>query len=91
MAKKKAMGKLKVSVTRAFPYFEIFADVAGEWRWRIKARNDQIIGTSGEGYATHSAVLVAINNLNSVDWPLAVEEAETAKPAPVPPVLAPAV
>ncbi len=29
---------------------EIFKDVRGEWRWRRRAGNGQIIETSGEGY-----------------------------------------
>lgn len=30
--------------------FEIFRDSAGEWRWRLRARNGEVIATSGEGY-----------------------------------------
>ena len=30
--------------------FEIYKDAKGEFRWRLKATNGQIIGTSGEGY-----------------------------------------
>lgn len=30
--------------------FEIFRDIAGEYRYRIRASNGNIIGTSGEGY-----------------------------------------
>lgn len=29
---------------------EIYEDSSGEWRWRRKARNGEIIATSGEGY-----------------------------------------
>ena len=36
---------------QANPKFEIYQDKAGEYRFRLKARNGQIIGTS-EGYAT---------------------------------------
>ena len=33
------------------PYKVIFyKDVAGEWRWRIKASNGLILATSSEGY-----------------------------------------
>ncbi len=31
-------------------YFQIYEDKRGEWRWRLKAGNHQIIGGSGEGY-----------------------------------------
>ena len=29
--------------------FEVYKDKAGQWRWRLKAANGQIIAT-GEGY-----------------------------------------
>lgn len=31
------------------PLFEIYQDVPGEWRWRLVAKNGEIIAT-GEGY-----------------------------------------
>ena len=31
-----------------------YKDSAGEWRWRVKATNGQIIGASSEGYSRHS-------------------------------------
>ena len=30
--------------------FRVYADAAGEWRWRLVAGNDRIIAESGEGY-----------------------------------------
>jgi amphi-Trp domain-containing protein len=30
--------------------FELFEDRGGEWRWRLRHRNGNIIATSGEGY-----------------------------------------
>ena len=30
--------------------YELYKDTAGEWRWRLKASNGQIIATGGEGY-----------------------------------------
>ena len=29
---------------------EVYQDAAGEWRWRVKAPNGEIIADSGEGY-----------------------------------------
>lgn len=29
---------------------EFYEDVAGEWRWRARADNDEIVADSGEGY-----------------------------------------
>lgn len=30
--------------------FELYRDDAGEFRWRLRARNGRVIATSGEGY-----------------------------------------
>lgn len=30
--------------------FQVYADSAGEYRWRLLADNNQVIATSGEGY-----------------------------------------
>jgi uncharacterized protein len=32
------------------PYFYVYRDAAGEWRWRLRASNEKIIADSGEGY-----------------------------------------
>jgi len=37
------------------PKFEVYQDVADEWRWRLIAANGQIVATSGEGYSSVSA------------------------------------
>lgn len=34
------------------PVFELYEDNASEWRWRLVAPNGNIIGDSGEGYAS---------------------------------------
>ena len=30
--------------------FQVFKDKRSEWRWRLRANNNQVIATSGEGY-----------------------------------------
>ncbi|TQQ79000.1 DUF1508 domain-containing protein [Halonotius roseus] len=35
--------------------FEVFEDSAGEYRWRLRASNDEIIADSGEGYNSKGA------------------------------------
>lgn len=59
--------------TAKFPYFELYQDGSGEWRWRIKARNGQVLGDSGEGYSSRAKAVEAVDRLNGVDWPLRVE------------------
>jgi uncharacterized protein YegP (UPF0339 family) len=34
--------------------FELYEDDAGEWRWRLRRRNGDILADSGEGYASRS-------------------------------------
>ena len=42
---------------------ETYKDKAGEFRWRMRASNGQIIATSGEGYANRSDMIATINGL----------------------------
>lgn len=30
--------------------FELYRDVKGEWRWRLRAENGEVVADSGEGY-----------------------------------------
>ena len=32
----------------------VYRDKAGQWRWRMMARNGKIVADSGEGYASRS-------------------------------------
>jgi len=43
----------------AAPQIEIFRDKAGEWRWRLRAVNGKVIGTSGEGYGEGDEAIAA--------------------------------
>ncbi len=45
------------------PVIEKIQDVAGEWRWRLRAANGQIIATSGEGYTSKFNVNRAIDTV----------------------------
>jgi len=36
--------------------FEVYTDKAGEYRWRLRSGNHQIIATSGEGYTSKAGV-----------------------------------
>jgi uncharacterized protein YegP (UPF0339 family) len=53
---------MKNFIVRKNPKFEIFADKAGEFRFRLKARNGQIIAVS-EGYKTKAN---CVNGIRSV-------------------------
>ena len=57
------------------PKFELYTDKAGEYRFRLKAANGQIIAT-GEGYKAKKSCLNGIESIrkNAVDAPIEVEE-----------------
>lgn len=43
--------------------FEVYQDRRGGWRWRLRHRNGNIIGDSGEAYSSRSAVHDAIKSI----------------------------
>ena len=61
--------------TQKNPKFEIYTDKAGEFRFRLKARNGEIIGTS-EGYKAMKSCLNGIESVrkNAADSETVVEE-----------------
>lgn len=42
--------------------FELYTDKAGEWRFRLKAGNGEVIAT-GQGYASKSGALNGIDSI----------------------------
>jgi len=57
------------------PKFEVYADKAGEFRFRLKARNGEIIATS-EGYKSKASCLNGIESVKKNAPEAAVEKAE---------------
>lgn len=43
--------------------FEMYKDKAGEYRWRLKASNGQVIASSGEGYTTKASCQNGIDSV----------------------------
>ena len=41
--------------------YEVYMDIAGEWRWRFKAANGKQIGASSEGYVNKADCLHSID------------------------------
>lgn len=54
--------------------FEIYKDGDGEWRWRLKASNGEIIADSGEGYKNKADCEHGIDLVKSTDDDTPVEE-----------------
>ncbi len=61
--------------TQSNPKFEIYTDKAGEFRFRLKARNGEIIAV-GEGYKSKSSCINGIESIikNAPDAPVEVAE-----------------
>ena len=64
------------------PKFEVYLDKSGEYRFRLKASNGQIVAT-GEGYKQLSGCLSGIESIknNAPDAELVREAPEIEKPA----------
>ena len=39
--------------------YEVYQDAAGEWRWRLRSANSQIVA-SGEGYVRRAGALAGV-------------------------------
>ncbi len=46
-------------------HFEIYKDSRGEWRWRLRSSNGNIIADSGEGYASRQGAEHGISLVQS--------------------------
>jgi uncharacterized protein YegP (UPF0339 family) len=57
--------------------FEVYKDKGGDFRWRLRAKNSNIIATSGQGYSEKRSAMDAIESLKR-DVPKApVKEVES--------------
>jgi uncharacterized protein YegP (UPF0339 family) len=60
----------------AYPYFNLYKDGAGQWRWNIKARNHKIVADSAESYVRRED---AIHGIELVKGATHVWDATTQK------------
>ena len=56
--------------------FEVYKDKAGEFRWRLRTQNRQVIATSGAGYAAKRDCLSAIESVKKNAQAAPVEEVQ---------------
>lgn len=42
-------------------YFEVYKDKRGEYRWRLKSGNHQVVATPGEGFTTKQSCMKNID------------------------------
>ncbi len=43
--------------------YEIYQDKAGQWRWRLRARNGQLVANGGEAFASKSNVIRSLESV----------------------------
>jgi|AntDeeMinimDraft_4_1070355.scaffolds.fasta_scaffold00317_18 uncharacterized protein YegP (UPF0339 family) len=60
--------------------FELYEDKAGQWRWRLRHRNTNIIADSGEGYASRQKATQGLQSVrsNALGAAVTVHEVEEA-------------
>ena len=57
--------------------FEMYKDKAGDYRWRLRTTNSQVIATSGQGYASKRACEEGIESVKKNAPDATVEEKES--------------
>ena len=57
--------------------FEVFKDKKGEYRWRLRHQNGNVIADSGEGYSTKSSCMDGINSVKKIAESVPVEDQTT--------------
>ena len=67
-----AVGAAEQDEKPAKAAFEVYKDQGGQYRWRLRAQNTQVIATSGDGYKEKRACLDAIDSVkrNAADAPV---------------------
>jgi uncharacterized protein YegP (UPF0339 family) len=45
--------------------FEVYEDAGGEWRWRLRHRNGNIVADSGQGYGSRSNAVEAVTGVKA--------------------------
>jgi uncharacterized protein YegP (UPF0339 family) len=58
------------------PQLEVFQDKSGQYRWRLRAINGEIIATSGESYERKQEVSKAIMRVKAAVPAAVVEDVE---------------
>ena len=54
--------------------FEVYKDRAGEFRWRLRATNTQVLASSGQGYTTKRDCMSGIESVKRAVADAPVEE-----------------
>ena len=73
---KKAVEKIKSDVKGDNATFEVYEDNAKEHRWRLKAKNGQIVASAPSGYKTKADAEAAVTSLKKAIPDAEVKEAK---------------
>lgn len=57
--------------------FEVYKDSRGEYRWRLKASNGQVVATGGEGFSSKAAAMNSIESIKQTAHQAATVEADS--------------
>jgi len=60
---KRAVDTVRNGVADGSLAFETYEDRGGDWRWRLRAGNDELVADSGEGYSSKSSVEEAVERI----------------------------
>lgn len=64
----------KASEVKSDATFEVYKDHAGEYRWRLRTANKQVIASSGEGYKEKRDCLAGVESVKRHAAAAKVEE-----------------
>ena len=54
--------------------YHVYKDASGEWRWRLKAANGNIVADSGEGYSAKADCVAGIQSVKGSGGAPVVED-----------------
>jgi len=66
------------------PYFNMYKDKAGEWRWTFKGDNNEPVADSAEGYTTRQKCLHGIRVVKNGAAAAPVTDITTSPPTKIP-------
>ena len=69
-----AVGAADPAPGKAAATFEVYQDRGGEFRWRLRSQNGQILATASEGYKEKRSCLAAIESVKKSAADAPVEE-----------------
>jgi amphi-Trp domain-containing protein len=73
---------IEVDVVASKATFEVYEDKGGQWRWRLKHRNGNVIADSSEGYASKQKAKQGLESVRTNAPGAYIEDHSTDDPTP---------